>query len=296
MNTVSAVSADLAAREARLPSVQASLSYAKARQGPVQTLVYPPSSGIPTVRPELQRHEMTIRDARTMVGELALDAHGFSCHTQASHFTDYYDDAAVRARYYPEVRDMVLSLTGAREVVVFDHNVRSAARAARGQVGVREPVDQVHNDYTLSSGPKRKGEILTAAGRADLMNQRVAFVNLWRPIVGPIQDNPLAVCHARSVSPEDLLDTDIHHFGEDDLDNPRHRGQIYSVRFNPAHRWYFVSDMLPAEFLLLKNYDSRADVARFMPHTGFANPACPAQFVTRESIEARTLVVFDEAA
>ena len=34
--------------------------------------------------------------------------------------------------------------------------------------------------------------------------------------------------------------------------------------------------------------------ARFLPHTGFRNPACPPQFVPRESIEARTLVVFDE--
>ena len=35
---------------------------------------------------------------------------------------------------------------------------------------------------------------------------------------------------------------------------------------------------------------------RFMPHTGFRNPACPSEFVPRESIEARTLVVFDQAA
>jgi hypothetical protein len=53
--------------------------------------------------------------------------------------------------------------------------------------------------------------------------------------------------------------------------------------------------MQPDEFLLLKGYDSRTDVrARFMPHTGFANPACPPELVPRESIETRTLVVFDE--
>lgn len=291
---MTASAAHSAVPDAQLPSVRASLSYAKARQGPVHTRVYPPNSGIPTVRPEAERHEATIRDARALVDALDLDGHGFSCHAQASRFARYYDDAAVRAAYYPEVRDILLNLTGAREVVVFDHNVRSAARAARGQTGVREPVDQVHNDYTLQSGPKRKAEILAAAGRIDLAPCRVAFVNLWRPIVGPIQDNPLALCHAGSVAPEDLLDTDIHHFGEDDLNNPRHRGQIYSVRFNPAHRWYYISDMVPAEFLLLKNYDSKADVARFMPHTGFANPACPPQFIARESIEARTLVVYDE--
>jgi hypothetical protein len=115
--------------------------------------------------------------------------------------------------------------------------------------------------------------------------------------VGPVWDNPLAVCDARTVAASDLVATDIMHFGEDSLEMPRHRGQIYSVRFNPAHRWFYLSEMRPDEALLLKCYDSRADGrARFMPHTGFRNPACPSEFVPRESIEARTLVVFDEAA
>jgi hypothetical protein len=178
---------------------------------------------------------------------------------------------------------------------VFDHNVRSAARAARGEIGVRVPVAQVHNDYTEYSGPKRKREILEAAGRLDLLDRRVAFVNMWRPIVGPIWDNPLAVCDARSVPMSDYVATQIQHFGEDDLDHPRHTGEIYSVRFNAQHRWFYVSQMRPHEVLLLKCYDSRTDLpARFMPHTGFQNPACPKDFVPRESIEARTLVVFDE--
>ncbi|MBM3396010.1 MAG: methyltransferase [Betaproteobacteria bacterium] len=285
------------ATEESLPRVRATLSYVKAERGPVHTRVYPPTSGIATQRPEAVRHDVWVRDARGVLASLDLDDQGFECHTATSRFSDFFDDSAVRAHYYPEVRDILMSLTGARDVVVFDHNVRSAARAARGQMGVREPVDQVHNDYTLLSGPKRKLEILQAVGKEALADHRVAFVNLWRPLVGPIQDNPLAVCDAQSVSADDLIDTEIHHFGENDLETPRHRGQIYSVRHNPAHRWYYVSDMQPREFLLLKNYDSRDDgVARFMPHTGFNHPDCPVQHTPRESIEARTLVIFDEPA
>jgi hypothetical protein len=120
-----------------------------------------------------------------------------------------------------------------------------------------------------------------------IWSNRRRLVNLWRPIVGPVWDNPLTVCDARSVSPEDLVATDINHFGADDLTAPRHSGQIYSVRYNPAHQWFYVSEMRPEEVLLLKCYDSRADGrARFMPHTGFQNPACPSEFVPRESIEA----------
>ncbi|MFN0316600.1 MAG: CmcJ/NvfI family oxidoreductase [Burkholderiales bacterium] len=284
-------------RTSALPSVRAPVSYLVAQERPVQVRVYPPGSGIATVRPASSHYPVQLHDARPVAGDLRLDDHGFELGAKPTRFTQFYDEAAVRANYYPEVSAVVRELTGAAAVIVFDHNVRSAVRAARGEVGVRVPVDQAHNDYTERSGPKRKQEILEAAGRTDLSARRVAFVNLWRPITGPVQDNPLAVCDARSVAPEDLVDTDIHHFGEDNLEVPRHRGQIYSVRHNPAHRWFYISDMRTEEFLLLKGYDSLNDGrARFMPHTGFNNPACPGTFVPRESIEARTLVVYEETA
>ena len=279
-----------------LPAVDAQVSFlAPGGDVPVEVRVYPPASGRATVRPPSVHHVVSIHDARSIAGSLRLDEHGFAFHSRPTQFADFFDDAAVRERYYPDVQSAVRAFTGAMEVVVFDHNVRSAARAERGEAGVRTPVDQVHNDYTERSGPKRKLEVLEAAGRSDLADRRVAFVNLWRPIVGPVQDNPLALCAATSVARKDLVQTDIHHFGEEDLDTPRHTGQIYSVRHNPAHQWFYLSDMRPDEFLLLKCYDSRTDGrARFLPHTGFRNPACPPEFVPRESIEARTLVVFDE--
>jgi len=278
-----------------LPAVKARVSYLGPGGGAVQVRVFPPGSGTETQRPPAVQHVVTIRDARSVAQNLELDQHGFEFHRSPSAFGQFYDEAAVRGRYYPEVEVAVRALTGALEVIVFDHNVRSAARAARGDPGVRVPVDQIHNDYTEESGPKRKQEILDGAGRTDLTDRRVAFVNLWRPIIGPVQDNALALCEAHSVAPQDLVTTDIHHFGEDNLAEPRHRGQIYSVLHNPNHRWFYVSDMQPDEVLLLKCYDSCSDGrARFLPHTGFQHPNCPTNFVPRESIEARTLVVFDE--
>ncbi|MEO8627301.1 MAG: CmcJ/NvfI family oxidoreductase [Betaproteobacteria bacterium] len=279
-----------------LPSVDAHISYLGPLDGPAQVRIYPPISGIATARPPSEDHVVAIHDARPIASKLSLDTQGFELHTRRSNFADFYDEAAVHEQYYPEVETLMRELTGAIAVIVFDHNVRSAVRAARGEIGVRVPVAQAHNDYTIGSGPKRKNEILDGAGRSDLANRRVAFINLWRPIVGPVQDNPLAVCDARSVAPEDFVDTDIMHFGEANLAAPRHSGQIYSLRYNPAHEWFYVADMQPDEFLLLKCYDSLDDGrARFMPHTGFVNPAAPRGFIPRESIEARTLVVFDDA-
>jgi hypothetical protein len=290
-----ATSSNSNARVRSAVDVDATLNYLAPGDGPVEVRAYPPNSGRETLRPATQAQRVSIRDARAFAERLRLDEHGFELHLHRSSFVDYYDAKLVESYYYSEVSNLMRALTGALTVLVFDHNVRSAVRAARGEPGVRTPVDQVHNDYTAASGSRRKQQVLEAAGRLDLMGHHVAFINLWRPIIGPVLDNPLAVCEAPSVAPVDLVPTSIQHFGEGDMEVPRHRGEIYSVRYTPHQRWFYVSEMQPHEVLLLKGYDSREDGrARFVPHTGFENPARPSEAVPRESIEARALVVYDE--
>jgi hypothetical protein len=63
------------------------------------------------------------------------------------------------------------------------------------------------------------------------------------------------------------------------------------VRFNPAHRWYWLPEMTTDEALLLKVYDSARDgPARFSPHTAFADPGAPPDAPPRQSIELRALL------
>jgi len=280
---------------AELPAIDADIGYLRPDTVRAEVRVYPATSALETVQPETYPVTMAIRDFRSAADRLDLDKCGFEFHSHETSFSDFYDEALVKARYYPEVSRVLKALTGAKEVIVFDHNVRSSVRSARGEPGVREPVDQAHNDYTEDSGPKRKDDILKTAGREELSHHEFALVNLWRPIIGPVQDTPLALCDAASVAPEDFIHTDIHHFAESDLETPAHRGAIYALHHNPEHRWYFASEMQPDEVLLLKCYDSREDGrGRFTPHTGFLNPNCPSEYVPRESIEARTLVVFPD--
>ncbi|MBM4226503.1 MAG: methyltransferase [Gammaproteobacteria bacterium] len=276
-----------------LPSVIAPLAYLHPSAPAAEYRIYPASAGRSDVRPLLQAREVPIRDARPLAHLFSLDVEGFAFHRHATPFQEFYDEAQVRSGYYPEVSAWLCHTLGARAVLVFDHNTRSVVRAARGQAGVRLPVDGVHNDYSEASGPKRAREILTEAGRDDLLKRPFAFVNLWRPILGPVQDIPLAVCDARSLSSEEIVDTPIHHFAESDLEHPSHSGEIQSMHHAEGHRWFYFPDMQPHDVLLLKCFDTRLDgVARFMAHTGFRNPACPAEYTPRESIEARTLVVY----
>lgn len=255
--------------------------------------IYPPASGRGSEGPPIEHHEVRVYDCRAVIDQLDLDGQGFVVRSQVSASKDFFDGDHVRAHYYPEIEAVVKEATGAIAVLAFDHNVRSVEGAARGQAGVRAPVDGAHDDYTESSGERRIQELLEAHGRGDLCRHRAALINAWRPIRGPVRDKPLAMCDARSAASADFIETDIEHFGEGDMTRPCHTGQIYSLRYNPDHRWYYLSGMQPHELLLFKCYDSqREGVARFTPHTGFSNPECPAEFTPRESIEARTVVVY----
>ena len=53
--------------------------------------------------------------------------------------------------------------------------------------------------------------------------------------------------------------------------------------------------MQPEEVMFLKCFDSAEDGrASFTGHTGFINPDCPHEYTPRESIEARTLVIYPD--
>ena len=126
---------------------------------------------------------------------------------------------------------------------------------------------------------------LFAADEAQrLLSSRFAVVNVWKPIRGRVEDAPLAVCDARTIRPHDLVETDLRY---------RDRvGEVYSLRFSPAHRWFYYSRMRADEAMLLKCYDSEPGRARFTAHTAFDDPTSPPNPPPRESIEVRTLAFF----
>lgn len=275
--------------------LQAPIAYLIKSNKPTDHLVYPAKSSRKTVRPEQEFHTMTIRDCRDVTEVLSLDKTGFELHLHKSETNDFYDEEEIRSHYYSEMQEFLKKKVGAEEVIVFDDNTRSAVRAKAGQLGVREPTQSAHVDYTISSGPRRCMEILNDAGQSRYRDNRMALINIWRPIVGPVEDWPLTVCDAQTTEQNDFVETNIHHFGEDDLENPRHSGQVFSLQHNVAHQWYFASHMQPNEVLFLKGYDSLAGRACFTPHTGFINPTASAGCTPRESIELRTLVIYPES-
>jgi len=227
--------------------------------------------------------QVAIEDARGLEPPPSLDREGFALVHHRTAAADLGDEKAVREVYFAEVERLVAEATGATRVLVFDYNLRSAAKPEDKPQGTQDPVRYVHNDYTERSGPQRVRDLFGDEAE-DLLRQRFAVVNVWKPIRGPVLTMPLAICDARSIRPDDLVPTDLHY--ED------RSGEVYSLTFDDGHRWFYFPRMQDDEVMLMKCYDSAAEPARFTAHTAFEDPDSPADAPSRESIEVRTLAFF----
>ena len=273
---------------APLPHVHTALRYLEPTGDKPRSLEYEPQPGVPRTTAVYRDHRVTIRDVRPVASALSLEREGFQLVTAASRVKDFYDEEAVRTFYYAETASLLEELTGACRVVVFDHTIRRRIPGAADRTtGIpRQPVPRVHNDYTEKSGPQRVRDLLGEDASA-LLRRRFAVINVWRPIRGPIRDAPLAVADAQSVDRDDLVATDLVY--------PDRVGEIYYVKFNPSHRWFYASAMRQDEVMLIKCFDSADDGrARFVPHSAFEDPTTPAGVLPRESIELRTLAFYEE--
>jgi hypothetical protein len=267
-----------------LPFVTAELNYLKPTAGKPRTYAFDPPPGEPKSTNLPEPHFVPIFDGRKIANTFSLDREGFALVRHPTAVKDFYDESEIRRIYYPASEAFIRASLKADRVVLFDHTVRRRVEGAadiRG-AGPRQPATRVHVDQTVTSGPNRVREHL--GDEADeLLKGRVQVINLWRPIRGPVRDAPLAMCDGTTVAADDLVASDLIY--------PNRRGETYSVRYNPAHRWFYFPEMTPDEALLLKCYDSATDGrTRFGPHTAFVDPTTPHDAAPRESIELRALV------
>ncbi|MBM3485956.1 MAG: hypothetical protein FJX67_04900 [Alphaproteobacteria bacterium] len=128
---------------------------------------------------------------------------------------------------------------------------------------------------------------LLPADEADRrLARRYGSINVWRPIRGPVENKPLAICAYDAIETGDLVAAE-RRYGD-------RIGGIYYLAYNPAQRWTYFPRMTRAEVIVLKCFDSLTDgTARWTAHGSFEDPAAPSGAHPRESIEIRTLYFFD---
>lgn len=266
--------------------VKATLNYSVDNQKPLDYYFYNPDPSIALNPPGTDLREVRVYDGWPRAREFSADREGFEIHPFDASFRRFDDPAALREEFYAQVIAFVRRHTGARRVEIFDHTLR---RRLSSDLGAQTEVDRpavllVHSDYTEKSAPQRVRDILGDEAE-ELLQRRVAFYNVWKPLYARVEELPLAMCDATTSSADDFLVMDLKYKAR--------TGEIYVARHSPRHRWYYFPWMQPDQAILLKTYDSETDGrARFMAHTAFEDPQTPAGAVPRESIEIRTMAFF----
>ena len=266
--------------------VRATLNYTVDNGTPPDYYFYEPGPQVKLNPPGTDPREVDIHDGWPAADRFSVDREGFEIHPFGAPFDQFDDDVSIKSIFYRQVVDFVKRNTGARRVEVFDHTIRKRLPAdLKAQTTVQRPaVLLVHSDYTVKSGPQRVHDIVPDDAEA-LLQRRVVFFNVWKPLYRRVEELPLAMCDATTHDPEDMLRMDLKY---------RERtGEIYVMRWSPGHRWVYFPQMEAEQALLLKTYDSETDGrARFMGHTAFEDPTALPGAPKRESIEVRTMAFF----
>lgn len=234
-----------------------------------------------------EEHDIIIHNGRPIADTLDLDKQGFIFQSYATAVKDFYDEEEVRSVYYPEMEELVKQATGCAEVLVFDHTIRVDDPTEADARKVRAPVRNMHNDFTRNSAPQRVRDLLPEDEAEMRLSKRFGSINVWRPIVGPVETAPLAICGWDSLKEDDLIPAERRY-------NNRIGGVLH-LSHNPDQKWYYFPKMEREEVVILKCFDSLEDgTAKWTCHGSFNDPNSPPDAAPRESIEIRTLYFYDD--
>jgi hypothetical protein len=271
-------------------SIQATVEYLAER---VERPVYRASTAGRDARHDIDQAmnfvSVEVNDARELSAddsarEFGMHPAGFDLLQHKTAVTDFLARDTIESIYEAEIEALLKSVTGCDRVHVFDHTVRASDPVLRELKNVREPAYLVHNDYTPGSGFVCLRENLGEDAEA-LARGRFQIVNVWRPLVNPVEDMPLALCDSRSLNALDLIDTV--------RIAPNHTGEIQLAVHDPSHRWFYYPQMHSAEVLLFKTFDSRdGGIHPCSIHSAIKLAEAPANAKPRESVESRAFLFY----
>jgi hypothetical protein len=232
------------------------------------------------------RRDVTIHNGRIRheAGDLDLDGSGFVLVDHESAVTDFRNKDVVLQQYFPEMRDLILELTGAQDAISFPfYQVRS-----------KQPEHffdayslYMHCDFSPDTLSQFAQSIVRNSGRElDYPSSRwdFALYNLWRPVGGVVEKDPLVVTDASTVDRHDIINYQAA--------KEQAKAQAALPFFNERQRYYYIPGMRTDEVLVFKQLDSRLDKSLVCPHTSFVDPTTQIDAQDRESIDIRFMCVF----
>jgi hypothetical protein len=255
-----------------------------------------------------EAYPVKIQDGRPIADSFTLDTHGFVLAHAPSQVRDFFDKEEVERLYPAEAAATLRALTGAAEVAPLGWMVRTSgdlthhATPSTGYThrgGVQPPAGEAHVDMMPDRAERMARMVYEKHFPEGKGYGRFLAVSLWRAFSPPPQDWPLAVCDARSVGKAegtantmfivDALPSEEAMLGDMPDEDKAPAAAIFT--HNPAHSWWYFSNMTRDEALVFKFHDSDPARAMRTPHTAFHDTSFPDAHV-RESIEFRLIAYF----
>ncbi|KAF9888436.1 hypothetical protein FE257_008714 [Aspergillus nanangensis] len=248
--------------------------------------------------------DVVVKDLRGREGQFTFEKNGFAVIELDSSmaYEDYSDPVKLYNIYLQEVAACLIQYFSATSVHIFNVVVSICTR-----LRVNALVTQVSSASSAASRLSQSRDISSrigdTAGSTDstpdsldqlvrelkqdqlaIGSRRYIYLNVWKTLVGPLYDWPLAFCDAETIEPGDLQSHDqVFH------DVVRENVMVYH---NPDQKWYYLSGQMPSELLLFRQADSQNNPG--VAHTAFEIPSQPPNpLQTRESIEIRVVVYLD---
>jgi len=233
------------------------------------------------------QHTVTIHNGRLRdaAGALDLDTNGFVLARHRTTLMDFRSKEAVKSVYFDEMRTLILKLTGAADAFTFPfYQVRSSTPAHFFDAFSL----YMHCDFSPDAWGQFAQRIIRDSGCSESFLPDAwdfALYNLWRPVGGEVQKDPLVLIDASTVARADIID-----YAPMKDDDGKARAAL--PLFNPDQRFYYIPYMQPDEVLVFKQLDSRPDKALVCPHTSFVDPSARQDARERESIDIRLMCVY----
>ncbi|KAH8585424.1 hypothetical protein B0O99DRAFT_530918 [Bisporella sp. PMI_857] len=241
---------------------------------------------------------VTVNNARSHpngIQDFTLDKNGFCYEKDPDTMTTELADAlrigmkeTVQTLYYPKVEKLIKRLTGAKRVIIFDHTVRKRdPEMSRGENpnGKEQPATVVHCDQSRKGALRRVKQNIGPEENIDIiLKGRIRMLNVWRPLIGPVHDWPLAMMDFRTLSPANIHPCDLwrNQFEE--------RGQTVTFEKSDEQKWWFLGGHEVDEVTVLKIWDSKNE-GGLCPHAAFQHPDTPTGTPPRESVEVRCIIL-----
>ncbi|KAL9064144.1 MAG: hypothetical protein Q9161_009054 [Pseudevernia consocians] len=211
----------------------------------------------------IRKHRVTIHDVRGISHAFTLDKNGFcfvkgaTCLTADAALTDA---KGCEESYFEEIETLMQRhFPGYTRFECIDLTVRQRDPTFpwEGEVKLikhEQPAAVAHSDYSVEGAFMELQAVFPGKERY-FQDRAFDILNVWRPLRGPNDDWPLALCDAETIDRStDLRLSDVVHFNR--------VGENILLHANQAHRWYYMSAQDVDECIVFRNCDSSGLRAR----------------------------------